>query len=84
MRLRTSIYPALLCFLALAAGWGQSRPVATTSAADIPHRVYEAELRFDGTRYHWRPDDPFNPPLVGKVAGEVVISGSDAGTLLYP
>jgi hypothetical protein len=50
----------------------------------IPHRVYEAELRFDGTRYHWRPDDPFNPPLVGKVAGEVVISGSDAGTLLYP
>ena len=43
MRLRTSIYPALLCFLALAAGWGQSRPVATTSAADIPH------LRKQGT-----------------------------------
>jgi hypothetical protein len=43
MRLRTLIYSGFVCFLALAAGWGQSRPVATTSAADIPH------LRKQGT-----------------------------------
>jgi hypothetical protein len=44
----------------------------------------EAELRFDGARYHWSPSDPHTRPLIGKMAGEVVISGSEEGILLYP
>lgn len=45
---------------------------------------YEAELRFDGTTYDWVPSEPHARPLVGKVPGEVVISGSEEGTLLFP
>ncbi len=45
---------------------------------------YEAELRFDGTTYDLVPSEALARPPIGKVAGEAVISGSDAGTLLYP
>jgi hypothetical protein len=43
MRLRTSVYPFLVCVLALLAGPAPSSPVATTAATEIPH------LRKQGT-----------------------------------
>jgi len=43
MKLRTLFYATLVCPLALVAGQGQTRPVSTASASDIPH------LRKQGT-----------------------------------
>jgi len=45
---------------------------------------YEAELQFDGTTYPSNPTAPPARPLAGNVAGDVVLSGSEDGTLLYP
>ena len=45
---------------------------------------YEAELRFDGTTYDWVPSEALARPAIGKMTGEVVISESDEGTLLFP
>ncbi len=45
---------------------------------------YEAELQFDGTTYPSNPTVPPARPLAAKAAGDVVISGSEEGTLLYP
>jgi len=44
---------------------------------------YEAELRFDGTTYASNPSVPPARPLAGKMAGEVVLSGSEEATPLY-
>jgi len=46
---------------------------------------YEVELRFDGTTYPSNPSVPFiRLPRAAKAPGEVVLSGSEAGTPLYP
>jgi hypothetical protein len=45
---------------------------------------YEAELRFDGTTYPSNPTVPPARPLSAGATGEVVLSGSEEGTLLYP
>jgi len=43
----------------------------------------EAELRFDGKTYPSNPSTPPARPLVGKVAGEIVVPSSQDGTPLY-
>ncbi|SPE41402.1 conserved exported hypothetical protein [Candidatus Sulfopaludibacter sp. SbA3] len=46
---------------------------------------YEVELQFDGTTYPSNPSAPFiRLPRAAKARGEVVLSGSEAGTPLYP
>lgn len=45
---------------------------------------HEAELRFDGTTYSSSPTVPPARPLSAGATGEVVLSGSEGGTLLYP
>ncbi|MEO8050055.1 MAG: hypothetical protein ABI833_06525 [Acidobacteriota bacterium] len=45
---------------------------------------YEAELSFDGKTYPHSPSVPPARPLIGKVAGQVVIASMEGGILLYP
>ena len=45
---------------------------------------YDAELRFDGTTYPSNPAVPPALPLAATVAGEVVLSGWEKVTPLYP
>ncbi len=45
---------------------------------------YEAELRFDGKTYPENPSVPPARPLAGNAEGQVAISESGEGTLLYP
>jgi uncharacterized protein YecT (DUF1311 family) len=44
---------------------------------------YEVQLHFDGKTYPTNPSVPPAQPLAGKVAGKVIISESQEGTLLY-
>jgi hypothetical protein len=45
---------------------------------------YEAKLRFDGKTYPGNPSMPPASRMTGKVAGRIVISGSEERTPLYP
>jgi hypothetical protein len=65
----------------LSHGW---RNISVWVAGGGIDPAYQAELRFDGVTYPSNPTVPPARPLAAKAVGEVVISGSEEGTPLYP
>ncbi|HUE02137.1 MAG TPA: hypothetical protein VMR62_21385 [Bryobacteraceae bacterium] len=68
-------------FAATSHGW-RNISVWVSGGGILPG--HQAELRFDGKPYPGNPSLPLARPLDAKSEGEIVISGPQAGTLLYP
>jgi hypothetical protein len=77
----TVTWPPIRVLRSASRGW---RSIAVRVAGGGIRPGYEAELRFDGATY---PSNPSAPParrLSGNAPGDVALSGSEEGTLLYP
>jgi len=73
--------PPIRVFAATSHGW---RNISVWVAGGGILQGYQADLRFDGTTYPSNPTTPPARPLEADTRGQIVISASRQGALLYP